>query len=74
MLLLRRPGFWLELGASLFTLTGIYIGSTTLIGAILYLISSGFWHVIAWSKGLHGIVPLNVATTVIALLNIWRAL
>lgn len=71
---LRRFDSWIELGASGFTLAGMYVGSTTVAGASLYLVSLVFWYALVYRQKLHGIIPLNVASTGVALLNIWRAL
>lgn len=72
--LLRSPDFWIESFASLLTLAGIFLGSTNAPGASCYLASLVFWYLIMWRKGLWGIAPLNVATTAVAALNLWRAL
>ena len=66
---------WLmcELAASALTLAGIYAGSTTAAGASLYLASLVFWYALCFGKGLWGLLPLNVATTVLVGLNLWRA-
>jgi hypothetical protein len=67
---------WLavELMASGLTLAGIYAGSTTATGAALYLASLVFWYAVTVKKKLWGLMPLNVATTAVAALNLWRAL
>jgi len=67
---------WLacELAASGLTLAGIYAGSTTIAGALLYLLSLVFWYAVTVKKRLWGLMPLNVATTFIVSLNLWRAL
>ena len=67
---------WLivELLASCLTLAGIYVGSTTAIGAALYLVSLVFWYALTVGKRLWGLMPLNVATTVVASMNLWAAL
>lgn len=67
---------WLavELLASALTLAGIYVGSTTAAGASLYLASLAFWYAITWKKAVWGLMPLNLATTVVAGLNLWRAI
>lgn len=62
-----------EFCASCLTLAGIYAGSTTALGASLYLASLVFWYALTWRKSLWGLMPLNVATTVVASLNLWRA-
>jgi len=66
---------WLivELLASCLTLAGIYAGSTTAVGAGLYLASLLFWYVLTIGKRLWGLMPLNVATTIVASLNLWQA-
>lgn len=66
--------FLIELAASLLTLGGIYAGSTTTLGASLYLASLVFWYALTWARGLWGLMPLNVATTVVSALNLWRSL
>jgi hypothetical protein len=71
---LRKPDSWIEIGASTFTLAGMFIGSTTIPGAVCYLISLVFWYALCYRKKLHGIIPLNVASTFVAAVNIWRAL
>lgn len=71
---LRKPDSWIELGASVFTLAGMFVGSTTTTGAFLYAVSLVFWYALVYRQKLHGIVPLNVASTVVVLLNIWRAM
>ena len=63
-----------ELAASVFTLAGIYIGSTTALGAACYLVSLVFWWWLTVAKKLWGIVPLNAASTVVSAFNLWRAL
>lgn len=67
---------WLgvELLASGLTLAGIYVGSTTAAGASLYLASLVFWYALTVRKRLWGLLPLNVASTVVTALNLWRAL
>jgi len=65
--------FGLELGASFFTLAGIYLGSTTADGAVCYLVSLAFWFWLTWAKELWGLMPLNVASLVVTFINLWRA-
>jgi hypothetical protein len=62
--------FLVELGATIFTLAGMWVGSTTLPGALLYGISLFFWFYIGWAKQLWGIMPLNILTTVVVIRNI----
>jgi hypothetical protein len=68
--------WWLlvELAASVLTLMGIFIGSSTAAGASLYLCSLVFWYWLTVGKKLWGLMPLNVATTVVASLNLWKAM
>ena len=64
----------IELGATTFTIGGMYLGSTTVPGALSYLIGVTFWFVLCYRMKIWGVMPLNVLTTVVSLLNIWRAL
>ena len=70
------PRQWLliELLASALTLAGIYSGSTTATGAALYLASLVFWYWLTVGRRLWGLMPLNVASTAVSALNLWRAL
>jgi hypothetical protein len=67
---------WLaiELAASFLTLAGIYVGSTTATGAGLYLASLVFWYALTIGRRLWGLMPLNVASTVVSTLNLWSAM
>lgn len=66
---------WLavELLASCLTLAGIYVGSTTALGASLYLASLVFWYALTVGKRLWGLMPLNIASTIVSLVNLLRA-
>ena len=64
----------IEILASVSTLAGMKLGSTTLSGAECYLVSSVAWCAISWRKGLHGIWPLNIGALLVTLSNIWGAL
>jgi hypothetical protein len=66
--------FFVESGASAFTLAGIYIGSTTALGAMFYLISLIFWFWLMIRWKMWGLVPLNVATLGIVIYNLMAAL
>jgi hypothetical protein len=66
--------FFIELAASVFTLTGIYVGSTTTVGAICYLIALVFWFWMMYREKMWGLAPLNIATAVIASYNLWSSL
>jgi hypothetical protein len=67
---------WLlvELLASVLTLAGIYVGSTTAAGAALYRASLVFWYALTCKRSLWGLMPLNIASTVVASVNLWRAM
>ncbi len=65
---------FIELLASTLTLGGIYAGSTTALGALLYLISLIFWYWLTVGKRLWGLMPLNIATTFVASLNFLKAI
>lgn len=70
----KLTGFVIEFMASVLTLAGIYAGSSTAAGAALYLMSLVFWYWLTVAKRLWGLMPLNVATTIEAGVNLWRAL
>lgn len=70
---LRGVDFWIELAASSLTLAGVWFGSTTALGAAFYLASLVFWYWVMIRKALWGLLPLNVATTIIASANLWMA-
>lgn len=71
---LKTLDFWIEVAASVTTLAGIYIGSTTLHGALFYLFAIMIWYVLIWRQKLWGLIPLNVGSNIIAVLNIVKAL
>lgn len=64
----------IELAASVCTLIGMYLGSTTGLGAALYLASAVFFWVVVQERRLWGLVPLNAGVTVIAIINIRAAI
>lgn len=70
----RAVDFAIQLLASVTTLIGMKVGSTTLMGAEFYLVSTIAWCAISWRKSLHGVWPLNIAGLVVTLLNLWSAL
>lgn len=65
--------FIVELLASVTTIAGIYVGSTTLAGAVLYLVSVVFWYWLTFGKRLWGLMPLNIAVTIVATINVYKA-
>lgn len=64
----------IELVASITTLAGMWVGSTTLHGAECYLVSTLAWCAISWRKSLRGIWPLNIGAAAVSLINLWSAL
>lgn len=61
---LRTLNFWIELFASLWTLAGIRLGSTTLTGATCYAVSLVFWYWLMVRRRAWGLALINVATTI----------
>ena len=70
----RVKWFLVETAASACTLGGVLSGSTSTQGAALYLVSLVFWYALTVKRRLWGLMPLNVATTVVASVNLWRSL
>lgn len=64
----------IEVVASVTTLFGMKVGSTTLMGAEFYLVASIAWCAISWRKSLWGIWPLNIGALLVTLSNLWAAL
>lgn len=71
--LLTSLDFHIEMAASTFTVSGIYLGSTTVAGSICYLVSVVFWYWLIARKKLWGLIPLNVISTAICAVNLWKA-
>lgn len=72
----RRARVWwflVELAASLLTLAGMFVGSSTLNGAAAYLVAQPFWFAIVFGRGLWGLLPITSVATIIAIANIARA-
>lgn len=69
-----RVDLAIQLLASASTLAGMRLGSTTLHGAEIYLVSTLSWCAISWRQGLHGIWPLNIGALVVMALNLRDAL
>ena len=65
--------FVIDLAASLTTLAGMWLGSTTGAGAAFYLASSAFWFALMFRRRMWGLAPLNVAALAITLHNLWRS-
>ena len=66
--------FLVELMASITTLAGVYLGSTTLPGVCMYVASLVFWYALTVKKRLWGLMPLNIGTTVVLAINLYKAL
>lgn len=66
--------FCLEICASIFTLVGIYLGSTTFNGAFCYIFSGFFWFALMHTKNLWGLLPLNVVAFIISWSNLFKAM
>lgn len=64
----------IELLASVATLAGAWLGSTTLHGVECYLVSTAAWCAISWRKSLRGIWPLNIGMLLVMLSNLWAVL
>lgn len=60
----------IEYTASVLTIAGMLYGSTTRLGASLYLASAVFWIVIMVRKRLWGLWPMNVAGSAASLYNL----
>jgi hypothetical protein len=69
----ERGAFWIEFGASVFTVAGMYLGSTTLEGAACYAVSLAFWFWLMPLKRLWGLLPLNVASAIVTAINLLHA-
>jgi hypothetical protein len=69
----RAINFLIELAASLTTLAGMWLGSTTGAGAKFYLVTSVFWFALMFRRRMWGLAPLNVASLAIACVNLWRS-
>jgi hypothetical protein len=64
----------LELSAAAVTLTGQFLGSTTLIGAVCYLFATIIWSWLTIYMRMWGLMPLNVASGVVTGWTLWRLL
>lgn len=60
-----------EMIASVTTITGIWYGSTTLLGALLYAAGVPFWYWLTVARKAWGLMPLNVLTTLAIARNLW---
>jgi hypothetical protein len=68
------PQRYLELAASIVTLTGQALGSTSLHGAICYAFASVLWIWLTVYLRMWGLMPLNLAGAVVTVWTLWRLL
>lgn len=71
--LLKTKDFWIQTAASIFTLAGVGLGTTTPYGSVIYFISCWFWVWIMVRGKLWGLAPFNVVVIIITIGNIFRA-
>lgn len=64
----------LELIASVFGLAGMYLGSTTLHGAMCYAVAVPCLIACVLTRRLWGLLPLNLAQAVVIGLNLFKVL
>ena len=64
----------LELFASVFGLAGMYLGSTTLHGALCYAVGIPCLITCVYKRKLWGLLPLNLAQAIVIAINVFRAL
>lgn len=72
----RTRWFWrgIELAASFTTLAGMWVGSTTVVGSLWYLLAGMLFTAVSFKRHLHGLQPLNFAALAIESYNLWSAL
>jgi hypothetical protein len=63
----------LELAASVTTLVGMHLGSTTRAGALAYLASCVFWWAFTARRAAWGLIPLHVGALAVTLDNLIHA-
>jgi hypothetical protein len=63
----------LELVASVFGLSGMYLGSTTAYGALCYVVAIPCLIGCVSMRQMWGLLPLNLAQAVIIGINLYRA-
>lgn len=61
----RTQLFAIDAAASVLTIAGIQLGSTTLAGCLCYLGGLVFWFVLTFARRAWGLMPLNIATTLV---------
>lgn len=66
--------FAIELAASVTTLIGMWLGSTTPAGAAWYIAAAAFWFALMFRRRIWGLAPLNVVALVVACVILHRAI
>lgn len=64
----------LQVGASVFTLYGMFFGSTTPLGIALYFVGTAFWFALSFHSKLWGLMPLNLGALFVLFTNLWKLL
>lgn len=64
----------LELGASVFTLYGMFYGSTTPLGICLYFIGTAIWFVLTFFTKQWGLMPLNFGALFVLFHNLFKVI
>jgi hypothetical protein len=62
-------GLTIEVLASISTLFGIFLGSTTLEGSVAYAVSLVFWYWLTVRRRMWGLMPLNIGSSVVTAWN-----
>lgn len=63
--------FGIECTASVLTVTGLALGTSTLEGSLVYLLSMLPWWALLIRKRMWGLLPLNIASTLIITRNLF---
>lgn len=62
----------IELSASVVTLSGQAIGSTSFPGALCYALATVIWVWLTIRQKLWGLMPLNVASALVTIWTLWH--
>jgi len=65
-----KVSFAVETLASITSVAGLYIGSTTLIGASCYGVGLIFWVWLMFHKKMWGLLPLNILSLLAVIANL----
>lgn len=60
----------LELGASVFTLAGMFAGSTTTFGVLLYFVGTAWWFALSIQSKQWGLMPMNFGALFVLVHNL----